>query len=241
MISAGNRDTISSNKGFSLLEMIVAITLVAMMAVGLWAVFSMSIRAWSRGTEFIDTNQRHRSILDLVRKQIASTYGLTPVDLQAEGILAPLFVGTGESLSFISLNSLQFQESPGLTLVSYEVVQNSGGSYALIEMEQPYLGTIPDLENTGSQAGRIAIFENLLGFTFEYFDPGSRDSPSRWVGEWDGQIERRLPQAVSMTMMSRDPRGNTLSRHMVIPIQTQTNNPRILNNPRVNRILGSVR
>ena len=147
MISAGNRDTISSNKGFSLLEMIVAITLVAMMAVGLWAVFSMSIRAWSRGTEFIDTNQRHRSILDLVRKQIASTYGLTPVDLQAEGILAPLFVGTGESLSFISLNSLQFQESPGLTLVSYEVVQNSGGSYALVEMEQPYLGTIPDLEN----------------------------------------------------------------------------------------------
>ena len=168
-------------------------------------------------------------------------FSLASDDLQARGILSPIFAGTETSLSFVSLNSLQFQESPGLTLVSYQVVQGAGGNYALIEMEEPYLGEIPDQESGASPARRIPIFEDLLGCTFEYFDPGSRNSPSRWVREWDGQSEQRLPEAVSMTMMSRDSQGNTMSRHMVVPVQAQVNNLRLLNDPRANRLIGRMR
>lgn len=32
---------------------------------------------------------------------------------------------------------------------------------------------------------------------------------------------RRLPLAVSLTMVSRDPKGNHLSRHMVVPIKAE--------------------
>ena len=76
MIFNRNKRSISSQAGFTLLEMLIAVTLVALMAVGLWAVFRISIRSWSQGTEFINANQHHRSILDLARKQIASAYPL---------------------------------------------------------------------------------------------------------------------------------------------------------------------
>lgn len=219
--------------GFTLLEMLVAVTLVAMMAVGLWLVLRTSIRSWSRGTEFIDANQRHRSILDMARKQMASAYPLftpidgqqpfTPVDAQQQGASYLIFNGTENSLHFVSLNSLQFQESPGLTLVSYEVAQDSQGDYALVEKEARYTGQLPDEVAPASFSKTTPIFEKLTSCTFEYFDPGDSSNPSRWVREWEGRQQGRLPVAISMTMVSQDPRGNALSRHMVVPLQTEVN------------------
>ena len=67
----------ATEQGFTLLEMMVAITLVVLMAVGIWSVFRTSLRTWSRGTETIDASQRQRNIQDMVRKQLASAYPLT--------------------------------------------------------------------------------------------------------------------------------------------------------------------
>jgi hypothetical protein len=212
--------------------MLIAVTLVALMAVGLWAVFTISIRSWSRGTQFIDANQRHRSILDMVRKQLASAYGLYGEAEQEEteqgtpSTSVLIFSGAQDSLRFISLNSLQFQESPGLTLVSYEVARDPEGDYALVEKEARYLGQAPGEEIAVIQNRAIPIFENLSSCIFEYFDPGSGDNPPRWVREWNAQDMGQLPLAVSMTMISRGRDGKSLSRHMVVPIQAKVSNYR---------------
>jgi prepilin-type N-terminal cleavage/methylation domain-containing protein len=224
-----------SEGGFTLLEMLIAVTLVAMMAVGLWAVFRISVQSWSRGTEFIDSNQRHRSILDMIRKQIASTYGLfVAPDPKTGGNPLLIFSGSETQIRFISLNSLQFQKSPGLTLVSYDVEQGLKGDYELVEREERYLGQRPDLTTQPAQTMPIKIFENLLSCIFEYYDPGTNDIPAQWVREWDGEKEGKLPVAVSMTMVSRDRQGNNLSRHMVVPIQAKVYDIRLnFANPRI--------
>jgi prepilin-type N-terminal cleavage/methylation domain-containing protein len=235
MMRASGERSASAQAGFTLLEVLVSVTLIAVIAVGLWAVFRISIRSWSRGTEFMDANQRHRSILNLVRKQLASAYGLmaplTPqigtVPVQAAAIATGslIFSGTEDSLQFISLNSLRFQESPGLTLVSYEITQNRGGDYALVEKEAQYLGEIPEDASSLNGSKAIPIFENLSSCLFEYFDPGDAINPSQWVRQWDGPKLNRLPAAVSMTMTSRDPRGNIANRHLVVPIKAEPWNP----------------
>ncbi len=208
--------------GFTLLEMLVAVTLVAIMAVALWAVFRVSIRSWSRGTEFMDANQRHRSILNLVRKQMASAYALLEMDSQQPGGTgALLFSGKKDGVQFISLNSLQFQVSPGLTMVSYDVDQDHNGEYALVEREARYLGDTPEEGISVSGSRAVPIFENLSSCLLEYFDPGDNNNGSQWVQEWDGQKIGRLPLAVSFTMISRDPRGNNLNRHMVVPLKAE--------------------
>ena len=227
MIMSRKERIIGSEGGFTLLEMLIAVTLVAMMAVGLWGVFSVSIRSWSRGTQFIDKNQRHRSILDLVRKQMASAYGLFGQEDPESGEPSFLiFSGAENAVRFISLNSLQFQDSPGLTLVSYEVARDGNGDYSLVEKEVRYLGQAPDQVAYEMPDRPIPIFENLSSCTFEYFDPGSREAQPQWVREWDGQKLGRLPVAVSITMISRDPAGNTLNRHMVVPIQATVGDSR---------------
>lgn len=228
MIIHGKKHSVRAEGGFTLLEMLIAVTLVVMMAVALWAVFSISVRSWSRGTQFIDANQRHRSILDMVRKQLASAYALLGQEEEEESEIASylIFSGAEDSLRFISLNSLQFQESPGLTLVSYEVARDSKGDYSLVEKEERYLGQAFDRETFVSQSRAIPIFENLSSCAFEYLDPGGDNNPPKWVREWDGQVIGRLPAAVSMTLISREPTGDTLSRHLVVSIQAKTNDTR---------------
>ncbi len=213
-----------SEQGFTLLEVVVAVTLIAMMAVGLWAVMRLSLRSWSRGTDFIDTNQRHRSILDMTRKQLASAYNLIiPADLNTGTAPYPFFNGTENSFQFISLNSLQFQESPGLTLVTYEVSQESqANNYSLLEKESRYLGQLPDSNSTAADR-TTPVLENLSSCMFEYFDPGDSQNPSQWVKEWNAQETGKLPSAVSITVGSRDANGNAMSRQMIVPLQAASN------------------
>lgn len=218
-----NRNATQSEKGFTLLEMIVAITLVAMMAVGIWSVFRTSLRAWSRGTEYIDASQRQRNVLDLVRKQIASAYPLmAPVESVSAVIPSPIFNGTETSLRFVSLNSLRFHESPGLTLVNYEVTQDSQGAYILQETEERYLGWIPDSESEIDPPGATALFENMSQCYFEYRSNDENEDP--WVPEWEAEERGQLPEAIALTMTAPDMNGITRNHQIIVPVHATSGN-----------------
>ena len=215
---------IQSEKGFTLMEMLVAVTMVAMIALGLWSVFRTSLRAWSRGTEYIDASQRHRNILDMVRKQLASAYPLTaPPDSNSPNPVSPIlynpiFQGTETRLHFISLNSLRFHDSPGLTLVNYEVTQGPEGAAILVQREERFLGQIPDYESETDLAGMTPLFGNLTQCYFEYL---SEDEEERWVREWDAQERGQLPEAVAINMAAVDVNGNTRSHIIIVPIHAK--------------------
>jgi general secretion pathway protein J len=223
-------DSRSNEQGFTLLEIVIAVTLVALMAVALWSVFRISLTSWTRGSEFIDAHQRHRSVLDLVNRQMASTFGpIAPIDLQTGGAIYPIFVGKSDSVQFVSLSSLRFMDNPGLTLVSYDVVRGDQGTYTLVEREEQYRGLDPSRESIFDRNDEIVtpIFENLISFSFEYFDSGSNQRPAGWVSEWSGREAGRLPEAISMTMVLRDASGGQLNRHMVVPIMARHVDPRL--------------
>jgi prepilin-type N-terminal cleavage/methylation domain-containing protein len=221
MTGLGTYRTIQSEKGFTLLEIMIAVTLVALMAAGIWAVFRTGISAWSRGTASIDTSQSHRIIQDLLRKQVASAFPATaPVDPTFQNVTYPIFKGTETDFQFVSLDSLYFQESPGLTWVRYQLSQASeGGGYSLVESEERYLGQSQSTE-TGSEALRsIPLFENLTKCYFEYRNSdNAQDNSQPWVSEWDAQEKGKLPEAISMTLESVDTNGNAQTRQIVVPI-----------------------
>ncbi len=226
--AAGQAGSLAGERGFTLLEMIIAVTLVAMMAVGLWAVFRISVVSWARGADFVDANQRNRTVLDMVQKQMASIYGvLVPADPLTGSPPYPLFAGAETSVQFVSLASLRFQESPGLTMVSYDAVHDRTGSYSLVEREDRYLGMDPGRQTflDRKEEAVTTLFSNLLTFKFEYFDPGNVDRPAQWVTGWDTRETGRLPTAISMTMVSRDARGGQFSRQIVVPVMSKPNGP----------------
>ncbi|MBZ5498538.1 MAG: prepilin-type N-terminal cleavage/methylation domain-containing protein [Acidobacteriia bacterium] len=211
-------------EGFTLLEMLVSVTLVALMALSIWAVLRISIASWKRGTESIDANQRHRATLDLMQKQVASVSAMIPpVDLQTGAGQAPIFEGSQTSVEFISLCSLRFRDNPGLTVVSYGIVPSNQGEFALVEQETRYLGGDPTQYVDFAEGDQPAttIFDHLTSGTFEYLDPGTADRPSQWVTDWSAVDLGRLPTAMSITLNTRDAVGALQSRKLVIPFMAE--------------------
>jgi prepilin-type N-terminal cleavage/methylation domain-containing protein len=224
MIIVNKNPRIHPQSGFTLLELLIAITLLAIMAVGIWALLSLSIRSWTRGTEAIDINQRHRSVLYLAAKQIASIYPLytTSTNIEQNSVSSLIFKGTENSFLFISLNSLQFFDNFGLMLVSYGMDRDASGHAILAEKEARYIGQVPD-ESALNSSEPISVFDDISSCSFEYYDPGDAENPARWVNEWDGSALNRLPSAVRMTMIAQDSQAGTLNRQLIIPFHAKIN------------------
>jgi prepilin-type N-terminal cleavage/methylation domain-containing protein len=212
--------------GFTLLEVLIAVTLVALLSVTLWGMMRIAITSWKRGTEVMDENQQRRATLDLVEKQLASLFPLIPpMNLQTGTGTSPIFSGSDTGMQFISVCSLRFRDNPGLTWVSYEAVPGSEGDFALVARESRYLGFDPTAELDGGyqeEAPVTTLFDHLDSMTFEYFDPGTDEIPPQWVSSWDTKELGRMPVAISLSMTARASGGVTLSRQIVVPVIAQT-------------------
>lgn len=216
--------------GFTLVEMLVSITLVAMIALCVWGALRITISSWKRGTESIDVNQQRRATLDLMEKQIASMSAvLPPIDPQTGLGQYPIFVGADNAMEFLSPCAFRFQDNPGMAFVEYDVVTDADGGVSLIEKETTYLGGDPT-QGEGiaeSDETTIPIFEHLAGVSLEYFDPGTQDVAPQWVTEWSGADYMSLPAAIKITISARDTAGGAKDRQIVIPVQSKINTTQI--------------
>ena len=218
-----------SENGFTLLELVVAITLIAVMAAGVWTALNMCVRSWTRGIETIEINQRDRSTADLVRKQIASAYPLVPASstpssgerrTSVSTASIPVFYGGENSLRFVTPNSLLSMDSGGLVLVTYEAEVDSNDNIFIVQREAPYFGQGVD---DGGFTSSVYVFYNLKECTFEYYSYGDADNPAEWLTEWDMASRRRLPAAVRISMLYKDAERSSPGRQMIIPLRAQYN------------------
>ena len=219
----------SPETGFTLLELLVALTLLVVMAAGVWTTLSMCINAWTRGIATMDINQRERNTHDLVRKQISSAYPVLPSSGSLSGsqqnaavsilaATAPVFSGGETSLRFVSPNSLLSIDSAGLVLVTYEVEVDSNNNIFLVQREAPYVGQSID---DGWFTSSAYVFFNLKELTFEYYDSGDDGEPAEWFTEWNTVNRRRLPAAVRISMLYQNADRGSPGMQMVIPLQAQ--------------------
>ncbi len=210
----------SRDHGFTLIELLTALTLVAVIAVSVIFAVRISLSSWRKATQVIDTNQRRRSISQLLHSQVASIYGLTAPGAPGE-VSAPFFAGTRKRMEFLTLSSLRSNDRQGLTLAEYEAVGDSSGLYSIVQRERPYLGTDGRSLPTWRTAETNTLAAGLSDVIFEYFDPGTRDSPPNWAPEWKARQKGRLPAAISITFLFRDQRGPEPGEKIVVPIHAK--------------------
>jgi hypothetical protein len=142
------------------------------------------------------------------------------VDPAIQNVTYPLFKGTETAMEFVSLNSLRFQDSPGLTLVQYELSpEDDGSGYKLVEREKPYVGQSSDSAEDTGVFNTVSIFDNIADCYFEYKNPAPEDNEETWVREWDAEQERQLPSAIAMTFALPDANGEMRGQQIIVPIQ----------------------
>ncbi len=178
--------------GFTLVELMVAMTLLALIAVSLYGLVSVGAKSAAAGERKSEQARRLRIATSVIVRQLHSAAPELAVIDDAEGAEAqPYFLGESDRVDFVT-TSPQGPLNTGLALVSY---WQDGD--VLMMSEMPYF-----LAFTGDRLGRefdhmtvtTPLLYNVREARFSYQrQSGEEDS---WEQSWDASYESELPATV---------------------------------------------
>ena len=116
------------NSGFTLLELIISITLVAIIVLIVAGAASLGYRSFSSGEKKLNEIERLRASLIIIDAQIQSG---VPLTLEDGGVKQYYFVGEKDSLKFSTNHSI-WGGQKGYVIVSYRVETDDQGKQRLI-------------------------------------------------------------------------------------------------------------
>ena len=204
------------NCGFTLLELLISLTIVAVITVLIFSALRIGVRAWEKGGENVEARQRYRIVLNLMRQQLAS------VCLSASGIgqnRAVLFKGEGGFVEFVSRKSLMPDNVTGMVYVRYqtdfdkETVRVSLYEKNMAVRKNETDMAVPDPDDYYELIGDMADF----GFEYlkESADEKTGESKREWQTAWDAEKDKGLPRAVRIRFRSE----KSSAVYVIVPIR----------------------
>ena len=186
---AHNSPRICMNSGFTLLELVISMTIFSMIIVGVYAGLNIGAESAARGIARSIENQRTRAALSLMTRQLKSAY---PLALQAEGETLVYFFGGPSELTFIS--GAGQAEAGGLTRVTYFLREEDGRSSLWVRTTAPVLPADLIEDREGGLVQESQILPEVEELRWSYF--GQVQTQTEWTDEWDGREYQQLPRAI---------------------------------------------
>jgi general secretion pathway protein J len=189
----------SGRAGFTLLEVIITLTILGFIVLIISGAFRLGLSAWDRGEQTREEYQRQRTATQLISRQIKSVMPYKIKTQKAEGDYLA-FEGKGQSLKFVSTLSLKAARPEGLVFAIYEFKEDQEGG-RLVVYEKRVVNKDFFEEGPKEEEG-VSVLEGLSNVRFEYYreeDPEKTRSEG-WADEWNAKDERELPRALRMTV-----------------------------------------
>jgi len=181
--------------GFTLLETVVALTLLAVMLGMLFGGLRMGIRAWESGTGRGDRADQVLLAYSFLRKEVSAAFPWRFKDPLAVKLA---FSGERERLRFVSMRPAEIGGG-GLAFVSFEFEPGRGAEKAgRLVMRRAFAAAAhPDFAPVDA-AEEFALLEGLTAARFEYFGAGNDTNQPAWTDKWD--FPARLPSHVRLQL-----------------------------------------
>jgi type II secretion system protein J len=186
-------------RGFTLLELMIAMTILSMLSLSLYGVISLGATSAGAGERRSEQTRRYRTAVGVMLRQLRSA---APVyianddeDDEQQVPAKPYFLGEKDSLEFATA-APQGANAAGLALVHYWVEDGK-----LMMSETPYFLAY-DEKGLEDYAEALTLQTTLLydvkDLTFEF--QRSDYESEEWEDEWDASDEDALPAGVRITM-----------------------------------------
>ena len=229
-----------ASRGFTLLELTIAMTFVAVLVSGITLSISTCLNVWQRAQETAELNQDARAILEVLSRDVRGAYlglyrrsgyflGAAPEDEDALTTSGNLLEFTTESSSITRAALLPEAErleglqeiGPPVTdfvAVRYELrpdTSTSRGGLYRVTWVVPIAEWVEEQPPESDAVSTELISESVVGFTLRYFDGEA------WVEEWitsEGNL--RLPGAVAVELTLLDPRENEHVYQSIVPVSS---------------------
>lgn len=187
--------------GFTLLELLVSVSLTAVVLMILTTGLHLTQEAWRRGNERLIVIERTLAESEAIQAQMSSAIPrLFSTQYEQRQLQLLNFRGDAKQLRFLSNYSWQGGRNFGLWLVNYRIVQVSDGKEQLVVSET---GLAHDqqiasflLSNQPSAANGFPFGERAERIEISYMRPSSPGEPAVWVQEWKCEERKQLPRGV---------------------------------------------
>ena len=128
----------SSQRGFTLIEMMIAVTLVAAISVTMLMAMRSGLTTLEKTDDRLNSNRRVMAVEQILSRQLG---GVMPVaGLCGDGGRVPVFNGTDQTLFLVSSYSLEEGSRGYPRILSMQVVPGDKGGLRLIVNEDLYTG-----------------------------------------------------------------------------------------------------
>ena len=187
--------------GFTLLELLVAITLLSMLSVMMYGGLQFGARVWERQGQ---TSGRQSSVLnvqDVLRREISQAVTLYYRSRQQQ--TAIVFSGRPEDLIFGGPVPQALGEG-GRHMIRLRL-EPAGNKRSLILAWQPIVSTPRDL-SFGENAETEVLLDDVTALKISYFGRQNDRTPLEWTGEWANQSELPKLIRISVEFAPEDPR-----------------------------------
>jgi general secretion pathway protein J len=191
-----------SGKGFTLVEVMITLTILGFILLIIFGGFRLSFSAWERGDSTKEDLQRRRIISQLISQQIKSIVPYRIKTEKAEGDYLA-FQGKSQSLKFVSAFPIRTKRPEGFVYAIYEFKEGR-----LILYEQRALNR-NFFEEESKEEMKISLLEGISNIRFEYYREADKEKNlmEEWVEEWDAKEEKKLPILLRMTISFKNKEG----------------------------------
>lgn len=182
--------------GFTLIEIVIALALLATMLAMAWSGVSFALRSWDAGA-----NQGHRTAdarlsQNFLRRELSELF---PMRFKDAMTLKYAFEAGPDHLRFVSTRPAGLS-SGGLSLVGLAVEQGEGRTRNLVMRRAPPDDAAKDFGPLERAEGTVLI-SNVESVVFSYFGSTSDVEQPKWWDEW---TQPRIPSMIRIRYATVD-------------------------------------
>ena len=163
----------SAAAGFTLAELLVAMTLLGLISVALFGGLRFGARAWEVGMQRADDQSQVEAVQNVLRRQLERAVSFALADQTTS------FNGDGERLEFSAPAASQFGPS-GFYRFELLTVSDRGRDDLILRWRVER----SDLEESGIEPEERVLLVDVAGLEFGYFGDPERSFEPDWQEEW---------------------------------------------------------
>ena len=233
LAAAANNKTMSCEKeskemmgknesGFTLIEIMLAVSILAMVIAVISTSFRIGINAWEKGESKIESLQTKRAVNALIYREIQSTYPytITPGELDTH-VKYNAFFGESDSLKFVSHASTTGRNT-GLSLIEMWTEDEKG---LFIGEREALVSNRSDLNDIDlrDEDTAVSVCSEIKEINFRYFEKKNKDEEGEWQENWDPEDKKkRLPLFVEVLLVYIDKNDEESEEMLVIPVMASS-------------------
>lgn len=194
----------NDRRGFTLVEVILALAIFSLIAAILYGALYVSRRAVAKGTLSAEAAQRERMLGSFLSGYVRSAY---PYRTSAQDP-AIYFYGEESRVAFVSAMSRGLG-GRGLAKITIHWDGQEGDPLTL-EEEMPV--RLAEQQEGSGYRNRVILYPAVDGLQIEYLPPDGDEAD--WAERWDGAERKALPRAIRVRLRAA---GGT-KKQFVVPI-----------------------